>query len=520
MKQILDIFKKDVRRHWPEILISLMFLALYTRSALKGPSNRAIGSSFAWWILRGESVTPLMIIFWIFLTIRVVQGESLVGDRQWWVTKPYDWWKLLAAKELFLAAFIGTPLFFLQLFLLRHSGFPILQNLFGVLGMLFALGIALFLPTVSLSTLTRGLGQALIGILLSFFAFWASFMLIDKIPSNEMSSVVTSSGAISALAVLVGIASAACWQYARRKTWAARGLVVVSVVIAMSVDAMTPYARLVETKFAFAESAKAPAHFTFGTPKPNYKKQDARLDSESNVYLRLPLRTSGIPEGRVVLLKGISVVIEASNGAMLDRGWKSHWTRAWKEDQEEIILFELQKKDFEKLNREVVKLHVELALTEFQENEARELVLKEGEFEDVKLGICSIDERNPSQIDCRRPFHQPGFMATFDPAGQTCPSQTDENSPPEDRVTHDWSTPPGEDSFDPGVNPVTNYQLTFGSPSRWSLPGNGRIAKTVRLCPGTRIRIAEPKEVRNVRVKLEMENVHLNDLAGPQYDWE
>jgi hypothetical protein len=34
MNQFLHIFKKDVRRHWPEILISFALLALFTRREL------------------------------------------------------------------------------------------------------------------------------------------------------------------------------------------------------------------------------------------------------------------------------------------------------------------------------------------------------------------------------------------------------------------------------------------------------------------------------------------------------
>ncbi len=79
-----------------------------------------------------------MIFSWIFLTLRVVQGESLVGDQQWWTTKPYEWWKLLLAKELFLLVFVSLPLFLVQLFFLHHAGFSIFSNFRGVLNLISA----------------------------------------------------------------------------------------------------------------------------------------------------------------------------------------------------------------------------------------------------------------------------------------------------------------------------------------------------------------------------------------------
>src|SRR5882762_5973473 len=130
MHQILHILKKDIRRHWPEILVSLGLLALYTNRALDPWPNLldsyAFSPSLYFFVVTGKYVAPALIVFWLFLVIRVVQGESLVGDRQWWTTKPYDWWQLLLAKLLFIFVFVSVPLFHVQLLLLHHAGFSTL----------------------------------------------------------------------------------------------------------------------------------------------------------------------------------------------------------------------------------------------------------------------------------------------------------------------------------------------------------------------------------------------------------
>lgn len=71
-------------------------------------------------------IIPALILFWVFLTLRVVHGETLVGDRQWWVTKPYEWWKLLLAKELFLSCLWAFLSFWFNCSSCITPGFPFL----------------------------------------------------------------------------------------------------------------------------------------------------------------------------------------------------------------------------------------------------------------------------------------------------------------------------------------------------------------------------------------------------------
>jgi hypothetical protein len=92
MSKILHIFKKDIRRHWPEILISLALLALYTRRELhlwQNSSDMFFSSPFSF-LLSGSYIPFFLALSWVFLILRVVHSETLVGDRQWWVTKPYS----------------------------------------------------------------------------------------------------------------------------------------------------------------------------------------------------------------------------------------------------------------------------------------------------------------------------------------------------------------------------------------------------------------------------------------------
>lgn len=453
MTQIIHIFKKDVRRHWPEILISLVLLGLYTRITLQSPPDRQAMMSFGWIMSGAELVPPLLVFFWIFISVRLVQGESLVGDRQWWVTKPYDCWKLLAAKSLFLVGFLCVPLFLVQLFLLHHAGFPIFHNLPGVLGMQLGLAVLLLLPSMALGSLSKGMGQALIGVFAVIVAFWLTATVVQEIPSIGMSSAVSGFKNIPTL-LLVSIIAAIVWQYARRKTWMARSLLMGSAIIVLLIVALVPYAKFVDRKYPVVEMAEAPAQLAFQQAKLNQKKKNPAWESVPIIYFVIPLQVSGIQEGHVVVLDGIKVVVETSSGTKLDRGWAGQGDAMLKEDQNKVIYFQMKRKDYEKIKSENTELHVEMALTEYQENEARELVLKDGEFEDVKLGICRLNDKDSSQVNCRRPFQYPALIASFDPAKTNCHEQLEAGQIAEDKVSHVWFAPHDEDSSGAGLNPV------------------------------------------------------------------
>ena len=108
MRQALHIFKKDIRHHFPEILLSLTLLAAYVWNEPKEWIARELSENRLHNFLTG-GLTVGVVVSWCILVVRVVQGESLVGDRQFWVTKPYDRKKLLSSKLLFMLAFIGLP---------------------------------------------------------------------------------------------------------------------------------------------------------------------------------------------------------------------------------------------------------------------------------------------------------------------------------------------------------------------------------------------------------------------------
>jgi hypothetical protein len=516
MKQILLIFRKDAVRHWPEILISLTVLGIYAHWALHPGPPAAMAFSFTGMFLRQEFIAPLLLLFWSFLTLRVVYGESLVGDRQWWVTKPYVWWKLLAAKVLFLLAFVGLPLFLLQLYLLRNSGFPVLPHIGGVLRMQLLLATILFLPSIALGGLTRSLAQALLGAVIVLLGAIAATYLIAQVPSSAMSFTAETADAATTLLLVASILVPAIWQYARRKTLYARGLVFGAYAAVVLIGVLTPYEKYVEKKYPLVDQREAPAHFTILPPNLDTGKNRRSPDFIPDVYLYLSLSVSDIAPGRMVLVDGMKATIDLSDDHSWSPGWKGQWLAIWPEDDRASLSYEVTRKDYERLKTSTVRLRLELALTEFQAVAQRQLILGQGKFSDAALGSCQLDPPNRSVIQCVRPLRPIGLMADFNPSDANCVMAESDEEAPERNLSHAWLPPMGDSSVS-GINPVADYSISFSSKTQRSyLPQDNSPHKlrVVHLCPGATVSLATPQERRKVRVKFEINGVRLHDFTG------
>jgi hypothetical protein len=101
----------------------------------------------------------------IYLITRVVHAEPIPGDRQFWLTRPYNRMSLAGAKLLFIAAFICAPICAAQLVMLLASGFPLLPAIPGLLwsqALIFFVGSFLVAALASITSSTVILMLALL----------------------------------------------------------------------------------------------------------------------------------------------------------------------------------------------------------------------------------------------------------------------------------------------------------------------------------------------------------------------
>jgi len=148
MRQALHIFKKDVRYLWYEITIMLACVVLVACNL--------------WFMLF------MLPIAWCCVAARLIYAEPLVGDRLFWITRPYEWKSLLAAKAMFILAFANLPMIMADVIILLRHGFPIFENLAGVLWHQFLITSVFVFPVVIFATIMKGLAQLI----------WTTFLLL------------------------------------------------------------------------------------------------------------------------------------------------------------------------------------------------------------------------------------------------------------------------------------------------------------------------------------------------------
>jgi hypothetical protein len=88
MNQTLHIFLKDARRFWVEIVLSLAvtFAFVSIGSYLWLGNENDAGQTLEVLALLLAMLVPVS--WWILIT-RVIHAERLVGDTQFWITRPY-----------------------------------------------------------------------------------------------------------------------------------------------------------------------------------------------------------------------------------------------------------------------------------------------------------------------------------------------------------------------------------------------------------------------------------------------
>jgi hypothetical protein len=518
MTQILHIFKKDARRHWPEILISLALLAAYTGRELHlwrtSPRYDTISSFFL--LLSDRYIPFFLVLSWIFLIFRVVQGESLVGDRQWWVSKPYVWWQLLLSKLFFIFVFICVPLFHIQLLLVHHAGFSVLPNLGSLVLMQFTLPLVLSVLAFALASLTKNLAQALLGIGVIVVVLIVGIWL-DSLSSPHMTGdSPLFIDRLDSLLVFGSVALVPVWQFARRRTRATR-ITIAASIGAATVLSVIPFGSRVEQSYPLLPSKDSPVQFTIPSIPESQDNASGFSPFTSDALLSIHVNVSGVAPGSVVLIDGMKIAADSSDDSYWTLGWVGQNRPLWPGSQRQDLGYQVKRRDYERIKARTLKLQIQLALSEYQGVDDRTLVLPATPFRDSALGICGLGARGAQVLECCKPFHSPAYLSRFDGPNSPCGSvRRFPNDTPTNRdVAYAWRLPTDEIFPDPGLNPVVEYQLAFNpvppisdasstSPVQYS---------AAALCPGAEIRLARPVFKRHFRIQLELPAVRLQDLV-------
>jgi hypothetical protein len=509
MKQILHIFRKDARHHWPEIGVSVALLMVYAWTHSR--HWQAHATPFDLREFMSGLVVPLVPISWCLLVARVVQGENLVGDRQFWVTRPYEWKKLLVAKVLFVLVFLNVPLLIVEAFLLADAGFQPMSHVGGLLFMQVLMWLVLVIPMEAAAAVTSTIVQILLLALGTGLYFIGFAWLIAEVPNTNVSSASEFPSSASGIIAVAACALVVVWQYARRKTWSARLVLIGGAALVLLIGVATPYGALIEREYPELAAGQSPVEIALGAvTKPEHQAPPDISMVKDEVSVNLPLEVFGILPGTLIVIDGTQFTVTAPQ----EPPWKSHWQGAntvlWPDRQGSSVAVEIPGKFFDQVRSTSVKVHVTMALTVFREENARTVIAAGGDFSAPDVGICSVsDRRSMNVLDCRSPLRKSAFIASIDTGTMTCPAVKDKPPAPAGiRLTYEnWDETSGP--AETGISPVETMNLYFANwadpPGKYGVPG---------ACQGTPVRFTTPERMRRLRTEIEFNDVRIGDYAS------
>ncbi len=393
MKQALHILRKDILYLWREICLVL-----------------AITAMLAWAetaTLTGGLAEILWMLAAAFTIARAVHAEAIPGQNQFWITRPYRWTSLLAAKVLFVLLFINLPLLLAQVYIVHSAQFPLLSNLPGLLWSQALIILCFSLPISALATMTAGavsfLFCAFTLLTLGYIALSGNLNRAETPISVEW---VRLSFVICAVVTLTSIAIYLLYRTRRTgmvRIWAAAG-----AAIAVALYFYTPWslALAVQSRLsrqAFDASslnvALDPEHRVSAPPDSGMRG--------TNVAAILPIRIASAGPDSELQADAVTVVLTGKDGKIWNSGFAGV-NQSVIDDRNTLlnVLLSVDRDFFQEEGARTVTAQVTLYLTLFGDPKQRTIPVQ-GRAVDALNGLrCGNGLLD--QLYCRSAFRWPG----------------------------------------------------------------------------------------------------------------
>lgn len=528
MKQIFAIFLKDARRLWPEILASLAMVAALVYSYPHGWRSASYGHAVSFRPLGLFSHTTdlwaswllvLVPVSWLILIARMVHTEKLVGNTQFWLTRPYEWPKFLAAKLLFLACFLYVPFVLAQCMLLYEAGFQPFSYMAGLHLNLLYVTFILVLPFLAISTLTPSFGKltlVLLGIILFIAAITIAY---SALPSDlTFGGASRLSGMLSAALFTGGCGAVVLVQYARRRTHLAWLLIGATALLLAIVALVDPDRWLMGSYYpVYASNNGVPLQLGLLNNSQAQPSVSGAAE-KGDVVVTLPIQILGIPDNDTVVPVALKASIQSSSGARWQSQWQSTYNgRLLPGASDTLVYFRMRRAVYDQFKSTSITLSLAVAVDEAKATTSNQLSLQVADFSVPGVGICRL----PPQIG-----FFPGFI--------NCRSAM--RLPPLTYVTGRWvegdcPARPADDGTILGsgwVGTLDDDPAQFGITSVWqstvSLTNSGYEHRydekkpQRHLCPGSKLTFTSYRQVSSEQLNLTLTDFRLPAIPTGRYE--
>jgi|GEM_PF-1069050 hypothetical protein len=527
MKQVLAIFKKDARHLWPEILASVVITAAF---AIIYPVNwrevEGFGArTFSPFGLASNirHILPdcfiiLVPLSWLILIGRLVQVETLVGNTQFWVTRPYEWHKLLAAKALFLAAFLYAPFFIAQCTLLAEAGFNPQHYLQGLFINLFYTTVVFVLPLAVLSSLTSSFGRLLLAIL-GLVLYIATVAYLDSRLPYELTSAPTGilGDVFSVIFIVCGCGFAILVLYITRKVRTGWLLLASICLLLTALGVVNPDRWLMNRQYPALNASTSDAMDLAYAGSEEHQPTATSSPDNDLIDFSIPLTIRGASHELALQTVALKVAMETPDGV--------HWESGWQEDYSGYLAagnpdfnqsFKIRRVDYDRLRKSPVTLRLSVAVHTANATGTFQMQFQPTEITVPEVGICTpqlidADPTSVSGISCRSAMRRPRLnYVTVHWTEGNCPSVT---SIPNAIAGNGWVGNLNDSIAEFGITSVWLNDLQLSN--RRGEYQEGKPFPFRRLCPGSEMSFTSFQPSGGAQIMTTVDNLRLPEESTP-----
>lgn len=525
MKQIAAIFLKDARRFWPEITVNLLLLAAFVLVfpvTWQHDSTTAIAFGHAFAMGDGgkgflaSTLVVLIPVSWLVLIARVIHCERLVGNTQFWLTRPYEWPKLIGAKALFLATFLYLPFLLAQCILLVEAGFSPAAHIGGLFFNLLLVTIILVLPTLALSALTPGFARLLL-VLLMFVVIVVLTMVVAAYAPRFGGSGTPDliSGDIAFCLLVIGTAACVAIMYAKRRIKSGWIAFVGTLLLLWILSFVDPDRFLMTTFFPAAHAGTAPVQISYAAE--GLRQPIARETSDKDeLQIAVPVSASLLQTGYAIVPQSIRVSIVGPGN--------TRWQSEWQHDNAANLLtgtnvssfnFFIPRRIYERWKGTAVNLNVEFAVAGAREIKQSTIKLPTGDFPVEGFGVCTPWSWYPykqeyTAVTCRSAMRQPTLTYITVPwAVESC--STTQNTEDPEMLATAWAGNLSTAPADFGITSVWSIPVNLSNP--WLMKPNER-ARPRLLCPGAPITFRQFQEADRMALRMTVDDFRMPEIMS------
>lgn len=502
LPQPLHIFRKDLIHLWPE---TLFVLALFVAFCFAAPSGWS-GSQYASYIvILSWLIKVLMPVSWLVLIARAIQDESLVGDRQFWTSRPYHWANLMAAKAILILTCIYLPFFLMQVYLLHRAGLHPTLAIPAMFHNLVLLTVVLIIPIAALSAVTSTFPRVLLAFIGTVIYVLILLGVVGYIAFLNMQTPHLD-WLVNGIFILLP-AAALVYQYKTRKTLIAQLALVATPLIAVIIFFLTPTSAIIARSYPELTGASDPSLVGLSDKFPTQAPQPGPLNTfRDHVTISMPVQAKNIGQDINFLVHGTRATI-TSGGTTYTTPFlnQNPLTRPGQINAGRpiaLLSFMIPTETFNKIHATPADIHVDFASEQIKAEKPSTWKATLLPFSVPGNGVCTFPGENDQNQTptCRYPLKQPEIsFVTAQLAAASCANPA---APP---VLGQASLGGRGATLD--LDPVVTVPLTFqtGDPD----PSHNYV-----LCPGTALNFVEGTPLPNASLVLDQKQVTLDPFAA------